>query len=66
MKYRTLCCEAVPYPDSLEKRKSGMFGRCTNCRQFDLLYELEDDLSPTEEAQERADKLGDYLRDRER
>lgn len=51
--------------DSLEKRKTGWWGRCSDCRNFGLLEEVTED-DPTEETQERADKLGDYLRDRER
>jgi hypothetical protein len=60
MTYRSTCCDSDPIPDSLEKRKSGMWGRCSKCRTFDLLDVIEPDTrSNAELKQEQQDRMGD-------
>lgn len=66
MIFRTLCCDCLPIPETLERRKVGVFGRCSKCRRFDILDQIDEPQYDYQALKEQKEGLlGDKLRDGE-
>lgn len=65
MNYWCSICGGLIDPESLERFKAGVMGRCLLCRHFGLLNETEDTSSQTDLDEEKSDRLGEWKRDRE-